>query len=173
MAVVKRGAAVPELTRELERRRELGQDLFDEVWEGVYWMVPGPRPSHGVVGAQLSVLLNPMAVTAGLIAVGPFNLGESDDYRVPDHSFHRSVPTEMYVSTAAIVVEVISPGDRTWEKFGFYAAHGVDELVLADPGARTVQLFARRTDGQGYDEVPHSALLGVTAADLTDGITWP
>jgi hypothetical protein len=31
------------------------------------------------------------------------------------------------VATAAVVVEVVSPDDETCERFGFYAAHGVDD----------------------------------------------
>lgn len=173
MAVVKRGVAVPELTEELERRRELGQDRFDEVWEGVYWVSPGPTAAHAIVVAELVAVLHSLALEARLTATGSFNLGKADDYRVPDYGYHRGVPTGTYVLTAALVVEVVSPGDRTWEKLGFYAAHGVDELVIADPDSRTVALFVRRTDGQGYDDVASSPLLGVTATDLTEAITWP
>jgi hypothetical protein len=39
----------------------------------------------------------------------------------------------VFVPTAAVVVEVVSPGDRTDEEFGFSAAHGVGEIVVADP----------------------------------------
>ena len=40
--------------------------------------------------------------------------------------------------TAAVVVEVVSPDDETYEKSGFYAAHGVDELIVADPAGRSL-----------------------------------
>ena len=33
----------------LERRRALGQDRFDEVWEGDYHVSPEARASHGDV----------------------------------------------------------------------------------------------------------------------------
>ncbi len=33
----------------LERRRRLGQDLFDEVWEGVLHVNPTPSGRHGAV----------------------------------------------------------------------------------------------------------------------------
>jgi hypothetical protein len=55
-----------------------------------------------------------------------FNLGEPEDYRVPYGGLFRPGPDEVYVPTAALVVEIISPDDNTWEKLGFYAAHGVD-----------------------------------------------
>jgi len=66
---------------------------------------------------------------------------------------------------------VVSPDDETYEKFGFYAAHGVDELIVADPAGRTVSCWAR--DGVSYREVAGSALLGVTAQWLRDSVVWP
>jgi hypothetical protein len=45
----------------LERRRRLGQDLFDEVWEGVLHMNPAPSGRHGDLESQLHVLLAPLA----------------------------------------------------------------------------------------------------------------
>lgn len=33
----------------LERRRQLGQDVLDEVWEGVYVMNPAPSEGHADV----------------------------------------------------------------------------------------------------------------------------
>ncbi|HVE63415.1 MAG TPA: Uma2 family endonuclease [Mycobacteriales bacterium] len=163
---------MPELTDELERRRELGQDLHDEVWEGVYWVAPGRGTPHAIVDDELAAALRPHAIAAGLTGTGIFNLGEPEDYRVPDHGYHRGVPTGTYVPAAAIVVEIVSPDDRSWEKFGFYAAHGVDEIVIADPEARTVTLWQRKPTGE-YDEIPSSALLGVSAHELTETIAWP
>ncbi len=73
--------------------------------------------------------------------------------------------------TAAIVVEVLSPGDETWEKFGFFAVHGVEEVCVVDPRARSVRWFALA--GPGYKESVASALLGVTAEDLAGQLHWP
>src|SRR5438876_367493 len=39
----------------LERRRALGQDLLDEVWEGVYVMNPAPAEGHADIAQQLAV----------------------------------------------------------------------------------------------------------------------
>ncbi|MGH9068617.1 MAG: Uma2 family endonuclease, partial [Acidimicrobiales bacterium] len=80
-------------------------------------------------------------------------------------------PDALYVPTAAIVVEVTSPGDETHDKLPFYAAHHVDEVWVVDPAARRVQMLARRSDG--YRDVQASALLGVRAADLIAAIAWP
>ena len=155
----------------LERRRALGQDLYDEVWEGDYHMAPAPHSSHGYVGGQLAVLLHPLAQQAGLIDTDPFNLGSPDNYRVPDRGLLRAVPTTTYVPTAALVVEVVSPGDETWQKLGFYAAHSVDELLIADPAKRAVTWLVLH--GGRYVEAEYSPLLRVDVAKLTEQINWP
>lgn len=84
----------------LERRRALGQDLYDEVWEGEYHMAPAPHPFHGYIDRRLALLLEPLAQRAGLIGAGVFNLGSPDDYRVLDGGLHRELPTTTFVSTA-------------------------------------------------------------------------
>ena len=165
------GPRPSELHALIERRQRLGIDLYDEVWEGSYHVAPAAHPSHGYVDKQLAVLLAPYAAAAALIGTGPFNLGRADDYRVPDAGYHRSLPNAVWVPTAAVVVEVVSPDDETYEKFGFYADHGVDELIVADPAARTVRCWRRGTSG--YAEVPGSELLTVSADTLTRLVAWP
>jgi hypothetical protein len=83
----------------LERRGRLGQDLFDEVWEGVRHVNATPPSEHGRLEWQLAGILAPLAGSAGLWALGRFNLGEEDDYRVPDGGLVRPgsgcrVPTD-------------------------------------------------------------------------------
>lgn len=155
----------------LDRRRALGQDRFDEVWEGVYHVAPASHVWHGYLDNVLAELLGSYARAAGLIGTGPFNLGTADDYRVPDRGYHRSLPSAVWVATAAIVVEVISPDDETWAKFDFYAAHDVDEICTADALAGRLQWFVRA--GSVYAEAEASDLLGVTVADLAGQIPWP
>jgi len=155
----------------LARRRALGQDLYDEVWEGNYHVAPAAHPWHGYLGNVLAEILGPLARSAGLIGTDPFNLGIPDDFRVPDRGYRRGLPSTEWVPTAAIVVEVVSPDDETWAKFEFYARHGVDEICVADPMARQIRWF--RLDGAAYVESAESALLGVTVADLDRQITWP
>ena len=156
----------------IERRRKLGLDLYDENWEGCYHVVPAPHPAHGFVGHELAVLLASAAETQGLVGLGPFNLGEPDDYRVPDGGYHRGLPDTAFVPTAAIVVAVVSPDDETFAKFDFYAAHGVEELLIADPTLRSVRFFVL-DEGRRYIEAESSALLVVRAAEVTSAIAWP
>ena len=171
MRTVVLGPRPPELEAVLERRRQLGQDLYDEVWEGVYHMSPAPHPSHGATLGEIVAALRAPAQAAGLRDLGPFNLGTSDDYRVPDYGYVTVVPPDTFVASAPIVVEVVSPDDETFDKFAFYARHGIDEIFVAEPLHRRVRIYARR--GDRYDEVDTSPLLAVSAADLINAIAWP
>lgn len=156
----------------LARRKELGQDRFDEVWEGDYHVVPAPSGRHADVDSQLGHLLRSRARAAGLFMSTAFNLGVLDDFRVPDGGVHRERPSDVFLDTAAVVVEVLSPRDETFEKFDFYARHGVEEVIVADPQSRNVRIWQLRGDS-GYDETGRSDVLAVTAATLTDEIDWP
>jgi Uma2 family endonuclease len=155
----------------LKRRQALGQDLHDEVWEGEYHVAPMAHSSHGDLDTQLAVLLHPLARRAGLAETSAFNLGSPDDYRVPDRGLHRQRPSAVFVPTAAVVVEVVSPGDETWQKLEFYAAHSVDELLIADPAERSVTWLVLHAGR--YVVAEYSRLLGITAAKLAEQIDWP
>jgi Uma2 family endonuclease len=171
MRTVVLGPRPPEFEALLERRHALGQDLYDEVWEGEYHMAPAPHPFHGYIDGQLAVLVDPLAHQADLVGTGPFNLGSPDDYRVPDRGLHRGLPTRTFVPTAAIVIEIVSPDDETWDKIDFYAAHSVDELLIVDPLKRSVTWLV--LGGGRYAERDSSLLLGISSADLAARITWP
>jgi Uma2 family endonuclease len=171
MHTVVLGPRPAELEALIARRKQHGVDLFDEVWEGSYHMVPAAHPSHGYVDRQLAIALDPYASRAGLIGTGPFNLGVTDNYRVPDGGFHRALPRAVWVATAAVVVEVVSPDDETYAKFGFYFDHGVDELLIADPSERSVSCWVRGLDG--FQRASASELLAVEANTLAGLISWP
>jgi len=76
-----------------------------------------------MAGGSDRVTRGTVARGADLIATEPFNLGRADDYRVPDHGYHRRLPDDIWVDSAAVVVEVVSPDDEAYATFGFYAAH--------------------------------------------------
>jgi Uma2 family endonuclease len=156
----------------LERRRRSGLDRFDEVWDGVLHMVPAPSGPHSSVEWQLARLLGPLADQAGLHPGGQFNLGEGEhDYRVPDGGLHREPPLTTWYQTAALVVEIVSPGDESWEKLPYYASHGVDEVLIVDPTARSVDWLGLR-DGE-YRPIARSSLIEMSAGELAEQIDWP
>ncbi|MBO0868260.1 MAG: Uma2 family endonuclease [Micromonosporaceae bacterium] len=155
----------------LKRRRALGQDLFDEVWGGEYHVVPAPHGRHGEVELELAEILRPLGRRKGLSGRGPCNVGQPHDYRVPDQAYFADRTPQTFHPTAAIVVEVVSPGDETWEKFSFYHEIGVRELLIVDPGKRSVEWFTRGE--KKFVRSDHSALLGISAAELASQIHWP
>jgi len=155
----------------LEQRRARGQDRHDEMWKGVYVMMPAPGEAHWLVDEQLAELLRPLARRAGLVSGGEFNLGDKDDYVVPDRGLHRPEVRGDWRSTAALVVEIISPGDRALEKLPFYAAHQVDEVLIVNPLDRTVRWLGL-SDGD-YGPLEHSGLIELGPAELAQRIDWP
>jgi Uma2 family endonuclease len=156
-----------------ESRRRAGLDRFDEVWEGVLHMVPAPLGEHADISQQLAEVLGQLARAAGLFpTIAEFNLGAAeDDYRVPDGGIHRTRPRGVWHTTAALVVEIVSPGDESRQKLPFYAAHKVDEVLLVDPSDHTVHWLAL-TDGE-YREVQRSSLIDLGPGELAERIDWP
>lgn len=156
----------------LERRRRLGLDHRDEMWEGVYRMNPPLSLEHQLILQQLAVLLSPLAQRADLLAVvQEFALGTSEDYRVPDGALHRVGARGVWHPTAALAVEIVSPGDETWEKLPFYAAHHVDELLIVDPQERSVSWLSL-ADGE-YRPLERSGLIDLGPSELAEQIDWP
>lgn len=157
----------------LERRRRSGLDRLDEVWEGVYHLIPAPSDAHADVAQQLVELLGPPARAAGLFpTMHDFNLGSSEhDFRVPDGGVHRARSWGTWEETAPLVVEIVSPGDETWDKLPFYAAHHVDEVLIVDPQERSISWLALQKGG--YGPVERSGLLKLGVSDPQERIDWP
>jgi hypothetical protein len=91
---------------------------------------------------------------------------------VPDGGIFRPGPDEVYVPTAALVVEIVCTDDKTWEKLGFYAAQKVDELLIVDSQERRVHWLALQPGGE-YREIERSALLALGPVELAEQIDWP
>ncbi len=166
--------APAEIDALLEHRRRLDLDHHDEVWEGVLHINPPSTGEHQYVLQQLAELLSPLARHAGLVPlINEFGLGREgkDNYRVPDGGLHRAVPRGVYQSTAALVIEIVSPGDETWNKLSFYAAHDVEEVLILDPETRTVDWLGL-TDGE-YRAIQRSGLVGFGPNELAEQIDWP
>ena len=172
MATLVLDPATPELDALRERRRRSGLDRLDEVWKGVLHMVPAPDHGHASIAQQLAELLGPLARAAGLEpTMHEINLGESlDDFRVPDGALHRPGASGTWHPTAALVVEIVSPGDESWQKLAFYAARNVDEVLIVDPRERAVHWLSL-ADGD-YGEVQHSDLIELGPGELAQRIDW-
>jgi Uma2 family endonuclease len=157
----------------LERRKLSGLDRMDEIWEGVLHMVPAPSHAHGSIEAQLMEQLGPRGRKAGLELIGQSNLGEGEhNFRVPDCSLHRPGAHGVWHATAALVVEVVSPNDESWEKLPFYAEHGVEEVLIVDPQQHSVEWLGL-VDGRRYEPIARSGLIELGADELAGMLRWP
>lgn len=119
------------------------------------------------------MLLDPLARAVGLEAVaGGMNVGDEDSYRIPDARLHRRGSGGTYVSSAALVVEIRSPGDDTDQKIPFDAERGVDELLIVDPRERQVEWLGLRPDGE-YEPITRSRLIEAGPDTAGDRLDWP
>jgi Uma2 family endonuclease len=90
---------------------------------------------------------------------------------VPDIAFFRGEKGVTWHATAAIVVEVVSPGDESRRKFGHYFRSGVEEFLIVDPQTRRVEWYAQGVDA--FEAADGSAILGITSAELDQALEWP
>jgi len=170
MKTVILGPLPHELEQLIERRRALGQDGLDEVWDGAYHVAADVHFRHGFLANEVMTLLKPFGQAVGLIASTGFNLGGENDFRVPDGGLHREYVDAFYLDTAAMVIEVRSPDDETYEKLPFYAAHGVEEVLVTEPEEQRVRIFVLGADG--YEEQGRSVLVGLDSFVMEAAISW-
>lgn len=136
--------ADPRLSEELIReRQEKGLDRQDEVWEGEYIIMPDPNDEHQDLVAGLTAALYTVIQSSGLGKVRPgVNVsdrveGWRENYRCPDVVVYLN-ETEaenhgtFWFGGPEFAVEIVSPGDRTRDKFEFYASVGTRELLIID-----------------------------------------
>jgi hypothetical protein len=137
----------------LDERHRLDLDRHDEMWEGVLHVVPPASSDHNRLGAHLMTFLLPLAPhLEGFFECGIFDpdVEEMTSYRVADLAFARPehVTRRGVEGRAALLVEILWPGDESYEKLGFYRRVGVEELLYVDPVTRAFEV--RRPDGDGW-----------------------
>lgn len=155
----------------MQRRSALGLDRFDEVWEGEYHVAPAAHGRHGDIDQQLAELLGPAARAAGLRCLGPVNIGTGNNYRVPDRSVVRAdAELGVFLPSVVVVVEIVSPDDETFAKFGFYFEHAVQEILVVDPAVRSVAWF-HRGEVRFVEAMGSDVVTGLD--DLADRLRWP
>ena len=161
----------PWLERLLEERRRSGAARRDEVWEGVLHVIPPPSVEHERLAHALHVLLDPHAAAVKLVVVGTVGIGTEDNYRVPDLALLRPGYAPHWNRTAALIVEILSARDDTWEKLPFYAQHQVDEVMIVVPSERRIRWLGPEADGE-YRPLERSRLLGVSSTELAAQLIW-
>ena len=172
MRTVVLGERPAELEALIANRRATGADLYDEVWEGEYHMAPMANGSHARL--QGSFVRPARAACEGSRrhrCHGVQPRSTLDDFRIPDLGVFHRWQSLVWYQTAALVIEIVSPDDESWLKFGFYAAHGVAEVVIVDPRDRSVAWFALE-DGE-YRPVARSVVLALDVAEFIAAIDWP
>lgn len=138
------------------RRKRLGQDHKDEVWDGVYIVMPDPTAEHQEMLDEILDALRQIVKREGLgrsmpgtnVSNRPKNWKKN--FRVPDAvvilSGSRATDEgSHWLGGPDFVVEIESPGDKTEQKIPFYGLVGVRELLIVHRDTRQVQLL--RSDG--------------------------
>ena len=156
--------------RIIHRRRRLGLDRKDEVWNGRYIIMPDPDNVHqDLVGSLLTVLRIVISWAKLGNAYPGCNISDREDkwtsnYRVPDVTvFLNDNPAENrdthWLGGPDLAVEVVSDNDKSRKKLGFYAGVGTRELLIVDRVPWQLELF-RLTDGE---------LVSVGKSSVADG----
>ena len=145
-------AVIPEIQPQfLERRKQTGLNIWDEMWEGVLHMPPSPNRFHQDFQWELEnwirifwsrPLGNKVYHEINVASPG----GWPNNYRIPDlvlltpdcFDIDR---IEYFEGPPTVVVEIRSPGDETMEKLPFYAQIGVPEVWLIDRDTKIPTIY--------------------------------
>lgn len=138
--------------RLIRRRRALGADRYDEVWDGVYIMNAMPNIEHQSLVSRLTHILQLVVVDAGLGDVlAGCNVSDRttkwrENYRVPDVGVFlngtRAInKNSHWLGGPDLAIEIVSPRDRSRKKLDFYAAVGTRELLLLDRAPWSLELY--------------------------------
>jgi Uma2 family endonuclease len=142
----------------IRKRRATGADRHDEVWNGIYMMSPEADNNHQTIGLHLSVaFISATDRVDGAQAFHGCNVTDLPEkwrknFRCPDVAVflpgNPAVDMETrWFGGPDFAVEIISPGDRSRKKFGFYAKVGVRELLLIGRKPWSLELY-RLSDGE-------------------------
>jgi hypothetical protein len=144
--------------RLIARRRRLGLDKFDEVWNGMYVMAPLANNEHQDVVGGLSTLLTIVVGWPRLGTVLPgTNISDrrvdwKKNFRCPDVAVFLKDTQAVNCDThwfggPDFAVEVVSPGENVTKKLGFYAKVGTRELLVLNRSPWKLSLY-RLTDDE-------------------------
>jgi Uma2 family endonuclease len=140
-----------QIKRIIRRRRLMGGDRYDEVWDGVYVLAPLADNVHQEISGNLTAALKQAAgIPGGRFFPGVNVSDRADDwrknFRCPDVAVYLpGNPAEdresHWLGGPDFAVEVISPYDRSRKKFDFYAKVGVRELLLVSRKPWRLELY--------------------------------
>ena len=90
---------------------------------------------------------------------------------MPGRALHRDWSDRVWYPTVALAVEIVSPGDETWDKLPFHAAHKLDEVLIVDPQERRIHWL--RLSGDRYEPLDRNGLIDLVPPELAERIDWP
>ncbi len=138
--------------RMIARRRRLGQDKFDEVWNGVYVMSPMANDEHQDVVSVLNTLLCLVIQWPELGVVRP-GVNVSDrrqrwekNFRCPDIAVFLNDTAAINCDTHWLggpdfAIEVASRRERVARKLRFYAKVQTRELLIVERYPWSLKLY--------------------------------
>ena len=150
-----------QVKRIIRRRRLMGGDRYDEVWDGVYVMAPLADNVHQEISGDLTAALKQAAGIPGGRFFPGVNVSDRPDdwkknFRCPDVAVYLpGNPAEdresHWLGGPDFAAEIISPYDRSRKKFEFYAQVGVRELLLVSRKPWRLELY--RQDAGAWTKV--------------------
>lgn len=142
-----------EIQELLVRRSQTGADRYDEVWEGVYVMAPLANNEHQRIATALArVFMEVAGENAHVLARANVSARGADwahDYRCPDvvvvlpGGSARDAGTH-WQGGPDVIVEVVSPNDRSREKLAFYGGLGVREVLIVERDPKALEVHVLR-----------------------------
>ena len=150
-----------QVKRIIRRRRLMGGDRYDEVWDGVYVMATLADNVHQEIATDLAAAFKQCVARPGTRSFAGANVSDRPDdwrknFRCPDVAVYLpGNPAEdretHWLGGPDFAVEVISPYDRSRKKFEFYARVGVRELLLVSRKPWRLELY--RHDAGSWTKV--------------------
>jgi Uma2 family endonuclease len=146
-----------ESARIIAERKASGLDRFDEMWEGVYVMPPIANNEHQGLASRFGGILQALVPwpDEGTVFVG-VNVsdrveGWEFNYRIPDVAvFLKNNPARdcgtHWCGGPDWLTEIVSPGDRSRDKFGFYQKINVREILIVDRDPWSLELYHNQGD---------------------------
>ncbi len=157
-------------------RQANGIDRRDEVWDGVYMIMPQFNDTHQEIVAELLITFRDALGRTPKLRPG-VNVSDRDDdwtknYRGPDVVVFLEGTTAVnrdtyWLGGPDFAVEVSSKGDRSRDKLDFYAKVNVRELLLVDRFPWSLELYRNlngvmemigRSTIEGQVELPSAVL---------------
>ena len=142
----------------IEKRKAIGADRYDEVWDGVYVMSPLANNEHQDFVTELAAVFRIAVDWKGLgktlagANVSDRRDGWKQNYRVPDVLVFLSDCQAIDCGThwfggPDLAIEVVSEGDQSLEKLDFYAKVNTGMVLVIDRNPMQLTLYRKNESG--------------------------